>query len=353
MWRARHNLSFLLFLSLFTSPVFANDSDWPLANLDLTNSRDASNQTDVNKNNVDSLIMDWSYTTLPDSAILQGLTGSISSTPSVSDGKVFFTDWSGNITALNQKTGAVIWKKSFISDISIPNMSMNLSRNTPRDANGMTALGLRGSLHHEKDGDPGSERPGPGNFLPFPAPQHFYGPAGAEYAGFVPDVMVGPISGPKSLWTLVNPPGDVIPDYVNVIPGNNNTLKTIAGMVTALDAKTGEIIWQRPAIDAIAGQIKPSMAYGSITVANGVVFAGYGDQQGTLVALDAKTGKKLFQFNGKMTIGPNQEVNFGLLETAPAIVGNQVFIGIGGGTAGPLAAGNAGNKLYVLKLNKK
>ncbi len=719
-----------------------NDKYWPLANIDLENSRDASSLTNINSDNVNNLTVKWTYTTLPDSALLQGLTGSITSSPSVKDGKVYFTDWSGNITALNEETGAVIWKKNFITDISVPGMSMNLSRNTPvivddkvivgneylidaplcspneapslaigchkgdgaivvalnkntgdviwrkkveshpaakvtgsvsvhdgvvfvpvasweedwarnytalndpskpypccsfrgsvvaldvktgntlwktynaigtdsnnelpknvrkllteqggngywgvstyghsptvdtkrnqvyyataqtytapnalklcedkrratkdpnanipglppgvtcnnlneklntygnaivalhsktgkvkwsffarkydawnhacdapdlgvgsefvpvivplplanknncpklvgpdygfghqpmliknakcgdgknrdlvvagnkdgrlfaldattgkliwesqiepgavyggiqfgiandgkqiyvgtansynnnrnvntaflseeifRDKNCMgtctqaqvnsdpakcpcVGLGLRGGLHHARDGDAGSPRPGPGAYLPFPAPQSFWGTRAAEYAGVVPDPMIGPASGPKTLWTLINPPSDIAADGVNVV-NQGGKLKAITGLVTAIDVGTGKIRWQRPAIDGISGQIKPSMVHGSVTVANGVVFAGYGDQQGTLVALDAKNGKKLFEFHTQIKDAQNQDINFGMIESGPTIVGNKVYWGMGAGTAGPFYPGNAGNKLYMFTL---
>lgn len=220
------------------------------------------------------------------------------------------------------------------------------------DANGFTALGLRAGLFTAYDGDPGTPYPGPGPQLPFDAPQTVYGPRGAEYAGYVPDPMTGPISGPKEFWTLVHPPSDVPVDNINVFK-EKGKLKTISGMITALDASTGKILWQRPTIDGIAGYLSPSSALGAISVTKEIVFAGYYDTKGTMVALDSNTGKKLFQFNAKIdSDGNGTLIPNGCYEGGPAIVDGVLYLGVGAGTGGAFEPKYAGNRVYALTLDK-
>jgi outer membrane protein assembly factor BamB len=131
--------------------------------------------------------------------------------------------------------------------------------------------------------------------LPFPGPNIIFGIN--EYPNVYPDPDgIGgppelpersPPSGPVELWTLVNPPSDVSADGVSVF-NNHGSLTTIDGMVHAVDAGTGEILWQRPAFDGIKGTIGTGQAFGTLTVGNGVVFIGYQDGKGTMVALGCR-----------------------------------------------------------------
>ena len=91
--------------------------------------------------------------------------------------------------------------------------------------------------------------------------------------------MKGPASGPVELWTLVNPPSDVSADGVSVF-NDHGRLQTIDGMVHAVDAGTGEILWQRPAFDGIKGTIGTGQAFGTLTVGNGVVLHRLPGRQG-------------------------------------------------------------------------
>jgi outer membrane protein assembly factor BamB len=127
---------------------------------------------------------------------------------------------------------------------------------------------------------------------------------------------------------LVHPPADISADGINVVAVGNK-LKTIAGMIGAVDAATGEIVWQRPAIDGIKGTHGHGQAFGTLTVGNGVVFVGYADQKGTMVALDAENGQKLFEFHQKVKLADGSEAASGSLESGPAVAGRWVYWGVG------------------------
>lgn len=304
--------------------------------------------------------------------LIKGVTGKNGSKDLVvaanKDGRVFAIDadngklvWEqkvdpGNIYGGAQFGIATDGKRIFVPTGNASNINRDkslpfVSEKQFLDANGFTALGLRAGLYVARDGDAGTPYPAPGAFLPFPAPQTAYGAAGAEYAGYVPDPMTGPVSGPKEFWTLINPPSDVPLDNINVFKVNGK-LKSISGMITALDASSGKILWQRPAVDGITGQLAPSAALGSISVTKDIVFAGYYDTKGTFVALDSNTGKKLFQFNAQIdSDGNGNLIPNGSYEGGPAIVDGVIYLGVGAGTGGAFNRKYAGNRVYALTLD--
>lgn len=235
---------------------------------------------------------------------------------------------------------------------------------------------INGPGLHEKPGAATNlhDIPAPGIYaLPFPTP-FFYFLSTTGSTGGYPNTAQAPgdyyfhgsSSGPMETMTLVNMPSDVTPDNVNVWQ-EGDAFKTIAGTVASIDAATGKINWQRPAIDGISGTIAPSGVFGTVTISNGIVFAGYADGQGTLVGLDAKTGKKLFQYNNKITYAPDPNnpsatvtINFGSIESGPAVVDGVVYWGIGtfsgslfpslSPALGGLVYGGSGNSLIAFSL---
>ena len=123
--------------------------------------------------------------------------------------------------------------------------------------------------------------------------------------------------------------------------GNSNHLgdvlkngKTVTGgFWNALDASTGQIKWQTPAIGKTSDG-KPALANGSVSVANGVMYGE--DHAGFFVALDALTGKILWDFqSGGSSIG------------GPAISDGWLFWGSGYKLTGTDVDNN---KLYAFSL---
>jgi outer membrane protein assembly factor BamB len=166
--------------------------------------------------------------------------------------------------------------------------------------------------------------------------------------------MKGPASGPVELWTLVNPPSDVSADGVSVF-NDHGRLTTINGMVSAVDAGTGEILWQRPAYDGIKGKIGTGQAFGTLTVGNGVVFIGYQDGNGTMLALDAESGKKLFEFHNQIKLADGSVMRSGAIEGGPQVVGNMVYWGVGAESGGLFTNRdgvnvNAGSRIFGFEL---
>jgi outer membrane protein assembly factor BamB len=230
------------------------------------------------------------------------------------------------------------------------------------DINGFTALGLKTGPFMKSDASTPVDYPAPANQnLPFPGPNLFYGIT--SYPDTYPDpdgtggpagFLKGPASGPVELWTLVNPPSDVSADGITVF-SDREGLKTIDGMVHAVDAGSGEILWQRPANDGIKGTLGIGQAFGTLSVGNGVVFIGYQDGKGTMVALDAHSGVKLFEFHNQITLADGSVIPAGSVEGGPQVVGNMVYWGVGAETAGlfPNKNGvfvNAGSRIFGFEL---
>jgi polyvinyl alcohol dehydrogenase (cytochrome) len=230
------------------------------------------------------------------------------------------------------------------------------------DINGFTALGLKTGPFVKRDAAMPSEYPAPANQdLPFPGPNLVYGIS--DYPNVFPDpdktggpasFMKGPASGPVELWTLVNPPSDVSADGVTVF-NDHGRLQTIDGMVHAVDAGSGEILWQRPAYDGIKGTLGNGQAFGTLSVGNGVVFIGYQDGKGTMVALDAESGRKLFEFHNQIKLADGSVMQSGAIEGGPQVVGNMVYWGVGAESGGLFTNRdgvnvNAGSRIFGFEL---
>jgi polyvinyl alcohol dehydrogenase (cytochrome) len=117
-------------------------------------------------------------------------------------------------------------------------------------------------------------------------------------------------------------------------PGPRAGETIIGGFWTALDAATGAVVWENagiePAFPTLLGPPPPgaiAMNQGPVTVANGVMYAGALDQAGTMYALDAASGEILWQF-----------ASGGSVNSGAAVVNGVVYWGSGytslGGTQG-------------------
>jgi polyvinyl alcohol dehydrogenase (cytochrome) len=120
------------------------------------------------------------------------------------------------------------------------------------------------------------------------------------------------------------------------------------GIWAALDAATGELLWQTPdpsSLRPLTGDIVHpvwgaglgdgffGVAIGPMTVAAGVVYGGSFDREGHMYALDAATGQILWSF-----------ASGGSVMSAPAIAGGMLFWGSG------YQQGFNNNKLYAFGL---
>ena len=115
----------------------------------------------------------------------------------------------------------------------------------------------------------------------------------------------------RKLWTVH---GDwSLIEFPPVLDGGRLFLGTNHGLVLAVDASTGRVVWKRQ----FAGCVAASPAVG-----NGIVYLGFMDPppcRGTapsfLAALDTRTGRTLWRFRA------------GVVETPPLLAGGRVYFG--------------------------
>lgn len=98
------------------------------------------------------------------------------------------------------------------------------------------------------------------------------------------------------------------------------------GFYSALDAASGEVLWQT------ADPTPKSHPIGMVTIANGVMFAGSFDKEGTYYALDARNGSVLWKFPSG-----------GAVVSGAAVVNGSVYWGSG-------FAGGVNDKIYAFAL---
>jgi len=69
------------------------------------------------------------------------------------------------------------------------------------------------------------------------------------------------------------------------------------------------------------------------------VFIGYQDGKGTMLALDAESGRKLFEFHNQIKLADGSVMRSGAVEGGPQVVGNMVYWGVGAESGGCLPTG--------------
>src|SRR5438046_18353 len=114
---------FALLLLTIQVPAFAEG-------IDLQNTRSFQGGP-INHETVRQLRVKWVYQTAPDTGTASNAQGSISSTPAVDGTYLYFNDMTGYLTKLNRFTGRLIWRKNYVSDLSVPGFVAKGSRNTP------------------------------------------------------------------------------------------------------------------------------------------------------------------------------------------------------------------------------
>ena len=107
------------------------------------------------------------------------------------------------------------------------------------------------------------------------------------------------------------------------------------GFWSALDASTGEILWQTP--DPIPGNVNQ----GPVTVANGVVYACSLDDDGHMYAMDAASGEVLWSF-----------ASGGSCNAGAAVVNGTVYWGSGYASLAGFLGSTGNNQFYAFELQK-
>src|SRR3954453_9647992 len=80
----------------------ASASDWTMSGKDINNSRNASTETKISAATASNLKQKWAV----------DMKGDVSASPAVVGDVLYVPDFGGYLSAINAKTGAVIWQKS-------------------------------------------------------------------------------------------------------------------------------------------------------------------------------------------------------------------------------------------------
>ncbi|WP_018617105.1 PQQ-binding-like beta-propeller repeat protein [Segetibacter koreensis] len=249
------------------------------------------------------------------------------------------------IVAIDLKTGAIKWTKSALPfdawtvacfipgsancpenagpDYDFGQGPALFSAGTGANKRELLGAGQKSGTYWAVDPDNGAEvwrtEVGPGSSL-----------GGLEWGSAVDD---------KQIYTAVAN-YYYIPHLMTKGPGAGNTVK--GGFWAALDATTGVLNWEYaadklPAIAPPPGTTAPNL--GMVTIANGVMFGGALDEKGTMYALNAATGEKLWSFESG-----------GSVNSGAAVVKGNVYWGSGYSNFG---LGTPNNKLYAFYVPNK
>jgi outer membrane protein assembly factor BamB len=217
--------------------------DWPLPNKDYENSR-ATNDSDINSENVANLNVDWSFPIPGISAF-----GAAASNPIIMGDRVYLQDLQCNVFALNLETGEPIWSKFY-------NVTGVVGPNGPavgwgkvfvaKDLYNVTAL----------DAESGEE------------------------------IWSTMLSGVNTTGIDIQPVVYNGLVYVSTVPGTGDVFYAPGGIgiIYALDAETGEVVWSFSTVDSpdLWGHKEVNSGGGSwyppaIDVSSGLSFWGIGN----------------------------------------------------------------------------
>jgi polyvinyl alcohol dehydrogenase (cytochrome) len=202
-------------------PLVSLGADWPLSGGALTNDRSQPHETSIDVGNVATLKPAWTFKTL----------GSVSATPLVTGGYVYFPDWGGGLHKLDARTGKVAWSRK-VSEYT--GWSDSVSRTTPVLANGVLVVAQQ--------------------------PQSFGAKHDSCYLlGLTPDAgaLLWKVMLDKHPTTMLTQSPAVYNGTVYVGTSSNEEhwatdtkyeCCSYVGSMAAVDLKTGKAIWQTPMV---------------------------------------------------------------------------------------------------------
>lgn len=129
LYRRPATATFVVTLALLMSgvPTLSAAADWAMAGYDLSNDHSQPNETRISATSVSGLQVAWTYQTL----------GSVSATPLVTGGFVYFPDWGGGLHKLEARSGKLVWSHKVSEYTSLPD---SVSRTTPVLSDGILVV---------------------------------------------------------------------------------------------------------------------------------------------------------------------------------------------------------------------
>jgi alcohol dehydrogenase (cytochrome c) len=313
-------------------PEWAENADgWPAHNYDLSNTR-ATTNTDINATNVSQLKPMWRFK-LP----FVGQFGAYASNPIVLDGVVYIQDPDSDVYALNQQTGAVMWKHLYHSP-------------TPSGSPNGLALGY-GKLVGATESTVFALDPKTGKQLWMSEKLTNNAFEGIDMAPQLYDGKVLISTIPGSSTTFYHPGALGIVYSLNADTGKTiwqfNTIKSGYKLFGNPKVNSGGGLWYPPSVDShgrvFMGVSNPAPYPGTPKFPNGSSHPGANLYTDSLVALDGATGKLLW-FN-QVTPHDFRDYDF---QVAPiirseTIDGATTEVVIGAGKSGKVVAFRADN----------
>ena len=191
---------------------------WSMGGHDKQNSRSNPTQTKLTTSNADKLATKWTFTTH----------GDVSATPTVVNGSVYFPDWAGYLYKVDAQSGSLVWQRK-LSDYGYNSSADLASRTAPAVAGGLLYLGDQGG---------GGASPQPGRVLAVDTKS-----GDLKWSTVIND----------NVFTIITQ-APVVHNgvvYVGAASAEENAAAFIPGYsccyfrgsFSALDAKTGQVLW--------------------------------------------------------------------------------------------------------------
>ncbi len=219
----------------------AGGPDWSLNGHDPANTRSQPFENDVGPANVARLAPRWVVTTA----------GDVSATPAVVGGSVFFPDWGGVLWSVDADNGVVNWSRSIAEYTGIPG---SFSRTSPAVDGGLVYVGDQNGSHviavNARSGD-------------------------LSWMARLEDHK----------WAIVTGSPVIVGDLVLLGVSSRENLQrddpccTFRSSVSALDKRSGRLVWKRYMLPDNGGQVGGFAGAGivnppAVDVARGLVYVG-------------------------------------------------------------------------------
>jgi polyvinyl alcohol dehydrogenase (cytochrome) len=219
----------------------AEGPDWSMSGHDPAGTRSQAFENDVGPGNVATLAQRWVVTTA----------GDVSATPAVVGGSVFFPDWGGKVWSVDAETGSVNWSRSVAEYTGIAG---SFSRTSPAVDGGLVYLGDQNGSHF-----------------------------------FAVDARTGDLRWITRLenhkWAIITSGAVVVGNLVLIGDSSRENLQsedpccTFRSSVSALDKRSGRLIWKRYMLPENGGQVGGFAGAGivnppAVDVARGLVYVG-------------------------------------------------------------------------------
>lgn len=241
--------------SVSTTSLSTGDDDnvpglWRFYGKNIHNTSYPIFENTITPKNAGQLKVKWIYKTVPDGDLgPTGLGGSVTATPSVANGIVYFPDYAGNLHAVNAKTGTAVWVKNLVTDYSnnpkMKGLKVAYSRTTPAIVDDKLIIGCAPTANAFEVSKNGAVlmavSQADGSLLwSTQLDDHPLARITQSPVVFNGTIYVGVSGGPESAVELTSGVGPT------PVPGTNDTWSccSFRGSFLAVDVNTGKIKWK-------------------------------------------------------------------------------------------------------------